>query len=214
MLCHHTYACTCCYVSDSVSPVPTTKLVLVVGIALLDTGSGGGSAGPRVLLAQRPAGKANAGLWEFPGGKVDAGETPEAALVREIREELGAVVEASDCVPLTFVSWPYPTFHLLMPLYACTRWQGVPRGLEGQAVAWATREELEAGAAAAAGAGGGGSSVSSSSDSAPSSQSALSGSSGASNTTASTSYPLCPADVPLVAAVLRQMDALTARQAY
>ncbi|GLC42767.1 hypothetical protein PLESTF_000243100 [Pleodorina starrii] len=96
----------------------------------------------RVLLAQRLVGKANAGLWEFPGGKVDPGETPEAALVRELWEELGIAVETPDLTPLTFASHTYPTFHLLMPLYVCRRWRGEPRGAEGQAVAWATAGEV------------------------------------------------------------------------
>ncbi|GIM09870.1 hypothetical protein Vretimale_13671 [Volvox reticuliferus] len=96
----------------------------------------------RVLLAQRPEGKSNAGLWEFPGGKVDPGETPEEALIRELQEELGIAVDPADLVPLTFASHTYPTFHLLMPLYVCRRWLGEPLGAEGQAVAWATPEEV------------------------------------------------------------------------
>ncbi|GLI60158.1 hypothetical protein VaNZ11_002218 [Volvox africanus] len=96
----------------------------------------------RVLLAQRPEGKSNAGLWEFPGGKVDPRETPEEALIRELREELGITVEPADLIPLTFASHTYSTFHLLMPLYVCRRWLGEPVGAEGQAVAWATPEEV------------------------------------------------------------------------
>ncbi|KXZ47219.1 hypothetical protein GPECTOR_37g225 [Gonium pectorale] len=156
------------------------RLVVVVGVALLDvppltarTAAEGGAADAdaaaaaaappvRVLLAQRPPGKANAGLWEFPGGKVDAGETPEAALVRELAEELSIDVEPSDLRPLSFVSYSYPTFHLLMPLYVCSRWRGSPVGAEGQAVVWATAEGVGA-------------------------------------------YPLTPADVPLVPAVLAAM---------
>ncbi|PNH06927.1 CTP pyrophosphohydrolase, partial [Tetrabaena socialis] len=136
------------------------RLLLAVGVVLLDDpqwpggsrGNGGGgnaagvsssSGGPvRVLLAQRPEGKANAGLWEFPGGKLDPGETPEAALVRELREELAIGVEAADLAPLSFASHAYPHFHLLMPLYACRRWSGEPRGAEGQAVAWVRAEEV------------------------------------------------------------------------
>eukprot|EP00955_Chlamydomonas_euryale_P104476 365569-Chlamydomonas_euryale.AAC.29 len=102
------------------APVAGTKLVLVVGVALINA-----SCGERkVLLAQRPAGRANEGMWEFPGGKVDAGETPEAALCRELHEELRIEVAESDLQPLSFVSFPYPTFHLLMPLYGecCIRY--------------------------------------------------------------------------------------------
>ncbi|PNW83845.1 hypothetical protein CHLRE_04g217946v5 [Chlamydomonas reinhardtii] len=130
------------------------RLLVVVGVVLLDdplwdheTGepSKGAAAADRpvrVLLAQRPVGKSNAGLWEFPGGKVDPGETPEAALVRELYEELGISVDPADLAPLTFASHTYPTFHLLMPLYACRRWSGVPVGAEGQAVAWAAAGEV------------------------------------------------------------------------
>jgi 8-oxo-dGTP diphosphatase len=90
----------------------------------------------RVLLARRPEGKALAGLWEFPGGKVREGETPEAALIRELKEELGIDVSAACLAPFTFASHAYPEFHLLMPLYLCRRWNGRPQGLEGQALAW------------------------------------------------------------------------------
>jgi len=106
-----------------------TPVVLVVAVALVD-------ADGRVLLAQRPEGKSMAGLWEFPGGKVDAGETPEAALIRELREELGIDVTASCLAPLTFASHRYEQFHLLMPLYICRRWQGTVTPHEGQALAW------------------------------------------------------------------------------
>ena len=105
------------------------KLTLVVACALID-------ADKRVLLAQRPEGKSMAGLWEFPGGKVRAGETPEAALIRELKEELGIDVTASCLAPFTFASHAYPEFHLLMPLYVCRKWQGTLRGVEGQALAW------------------------------------------------------------------------------
>ncbi|KIY99775.1 7,8-dihydro-8-oxoguanine triphosphatase [Monoraphidium neglectum] len=109
-------------------------MVLVVAAALID--------GPHVLLAQRPPGGPMAGLWEFPGGKVDPGEVPEAALVRELREELGIEVKPEDLRPLTFASHSYDSFHLLMPLYACRKWSGEPRGLEGQQLAWAEGPEL------------------------------------------------------------------------
>lgn len=105
------------------------KVVLVVAVALVD-------ADKRVLLSQRPEGKALAGLWEFPGGKLDPGERPEAALIRELREELGITVKEACLAPLTFASHAYPDFHLLMPLYVCRRWEGVPQGLEGQKLAW------------------------------------------------------------------------------
>ena len=106
-----------------------SKLVLVVAVALVDPDG-------RVLVAQRPEGKAMAGLWEFPGGKVAPNETPEAALIRELREEL-AIETAESCLsPLTFASHAYDDFHLLMPLFVCRKWQGVPTGLEGQALKW------------------------------------------------------------------------------
>ncbi len=111
------------------------KLVLVAAIALVRDS--------RVLLAERPAGKALAGLWEFPGGKVEPGETPEACLVRECAEELGITLRPDDLTPLTFASHTYDDFHLLMPLYACRAWQGEPQGQEGQRLAWATAAELE-----------------------------------------------------------------------
>jgi 8-oxo-dGTP diphosphatase len=104
-------------------------IVLVAAVALVD-------ADGRVLLARRPPGKSMAGLWEFPGGKVMAGETPEAALIRELAEELGIDVEASCLAPLTFTSHSYPEFHLLMPLYACRKWLGIPIPQEGQQLAW------------------------------------------------------------------------------
>lgn len=108
---------------------PVKKLLLVVAVALVDDQG-------RVLLAQRPPGKALAGLWEFPGGKVDAGETPEAALVRELKEELGIDVSASCLAPLTFASHAYRDFHLMMPLYVCRVWDGQPEAREGQNLAW------------------------------------------------------------------------------
>jgi 8-oxo-dGTP diphosphatase len=106
-----------------------TGLVLVAAVALVD-GDG------RVLLAQRPPGKPMAGLWEFPGGKVKPGETPEAALIRELKEELDIDVTASCLAPFTFASHAYADFHLLMPLYVCRKWQGIAQPLEGQTLAW------------------------------------------------------------------------------
>src|ERR1700751_5717303 len=100
-------------------------IVLVAAVALVD-------ADGRVLLAQRPAGKSMAGLWEFPGGKVNAGETPEAALIRELADELGIDVTTSCLAPFTFASYSYPDFHLLMPLYVCRKWSGIPATREGQ----------------------------------------------------------------------------------
>lgn len=111
-------------------PAPTDRpLVIVAACALVD-------ADGRVLIAQRPAGKAMAGLWEFPGGKVEAGETPEETLIRELKEELGITTWQSCLAPLTFASHAYETFHLLMPLFICRRFDGVPHGREGQAIKW------------------------------------------------------------------------------
>jgi 8-oxo-dGTP diphosphatase len=104
-------------------------IVLVVAVALVDVDG-------RVLLAQRPEGKSMAGLWEFPGGKVHAGETPEAALIRELEEELGIDVAASCLAPFTFASHSYADFHLLMPLYVCRKWQGAVTSREGQQLTW------------------------------------------------------------------------------
>jgi 8-oxo-dGTP diphosphatase len=105
------------------------KTILVSAVALID-------ADGRVLLAQRPPGKSLAGLWEFPGGKVEAGETPETALIRELKEEIGIDTWSSCLAPLTFASHSYPDFHLLMPLFACRRWDGIPTPREGQTLAW------------------------------------------------------------------------------
>jgi 8-oxo-dGTP diphosphatase len=105
------------------------KILLVVAAALVDTDG-------RVLIAQRPPGKALAGLWEFPGGKLGVGERPEAALIRELHEELGITVAEACLAPLTFASHAYPAFHLLMPLYVCRRWQGFVEAREGQGLRW------------------------------------------------------------------------------
>ncbi|QYX57034.1 (deoxy)nucleoside triphosphate pyrophosphohydrolase [Roseovarius sp. SCSIO 43702] len=111
------------------------KLVLVSAVALID-------ADGRVLLAQRPAGKAMAGLWEFPGGKVEADETPETALIRELDEELGIDTWESCLAPLTFASHNYEDFHLVMPLFACRKWQGIPNPKEGQALKWVRPQDM------------------------------------------------------------------------
>jgi len=105
------------------------RITLVSAVALVD-------ADGRVLLAQRPEGKAMAGLWEFPGGKINPGETPETALIRELAEELGIDVAASCLAPFTFASHSYPEFHLLMPLYVCRKWSGIPVAREGQRLTW------------------------------------------------------------------------------
>ena len=111
------------------------KILLVVAVALID-------ADDRVLIAQRPEGKALAGLWEFPGGKIDAGERPEEALIRELAEELGITVKEACLAPLTFASYAYPEFHLLMPLYVCRRWEGFVQSREGQALKWVRARDL------------------------------------------------------------------------
>jgi 8-oxo-dGTP diphosphatase len=112
------------------------RLLLVAAAVLLD-GEG------RVLLAQRPQGKSLAGLWEFPGGKIESGERPEAALARELNEELGIVVSTSDLIPTSFASHAYEDFHLLMPLWRAHEWQGEPQSHEGQALAWVHIEALD-----------------------------------------------------------------------
>jgi 8-oxo-dGTP diphosphatase len=111
------------------------KTVLVAACALID-------ADNRVLIAQRPAGKPMAGLWEFPGGKVEAGERPEESLIRELREELSIEVSEACLAPLTFASHVYPDFHLLMPLYVCRRWNGMVRPLEQQQLTWVRPNKL------------------------------------------------------------------------
>ncbi|MBW9054400.1 8-oxo-dGTP diphosphatase MutT [Rhizobium mesosinicum] len=111
------------------------KLLLVAACALIDTDG-------RILLAQRPEGKSLAGLWEFPGGKVEPGETPEQTLVRELNEELGVITKVPCLAPLTFASHSYDTFHLLMPLYVCRRYEGIPLGREGQAIKWVRPQAL------------------------------------------------------------------------
>jgi 8-oxo-dGTP diphosphatase len=112
-----------------------TPILLVAACALVD-------ADGRVLIAQRPEGKSMAGLWEFPGGKVEAGETPEATLIRELKEELGIDVKAACLAPLTFASHAYEAFHLLMPLYVCRRWDGVATAREAQILAWVKPNRL------------------------------------------------------------------------
>ncbi len=111
------------------------RTLLVSAVALIDPDG-------RVLLAQRPEGKSMAGLWEFPGGKVEPGETPEAALIRELHEELGIDTWQSCLAPLTFASHAYDDFHLLMPLFACRKWNGVVTAREGQGLAWARPNQL------------------------------------------------------------------------
>jgi len=111
------------------------KLVLVAACALID-------ADGRVLLTERPVGKSMAGLWEFPGGKIQAGERPEDTLIRELKEELGIVVQEPCLAPLTFASHRYADFHLLMPLYVCRRWEGMAAAQEGQRLAWVRPNRL------------------------------------------------------------------------
>lgn len=121
---------------DKVTAKPMSlEIVLVAACALVD-------ADGRVLIAQRPAGKPLAGLWEFPGGKIEKGERPEDTLIRELHEELGIVVKEPCLAPLVFASHTYPEFHLLMPLYVCRRWEGTARAREAQAIKWVRPNEL------------------------------------------------------------------------
>ena len=113
----------------------SVKIVLVAACALID-------ADGRVLIAQRPPGKPMAGLWEFPGGKVESGERPEITLIRELKEELGISVKEDCLAPLTFASHAYPDFHLLMPLYVCRRWEGTVTALERQNLTWVRPNKL------------------------------------------------------------------------
>src|SRR5881398_1605337 len=121
--------------AEAVEPKAALPIVLVAAVALIDPDG-------RVLLAQRPEGKHLAGLWEFPGGKVHPGETPEAALIRELDEELGIDVVASCLAPFTFASHAYPEFHLLMPLYVCRKWSGIVMAREGQQLKWVRPAQL------------------------------------------------------------------------
>lgn len=113
----------------------SAKIVLVAACALVDIDG-------RVLLAQRPEGKSMAGLWEFPGGKIEHGERPEETLIRELKEELGITVREDCLAPLTFASHSYPDFHLLMPLYVCRRWEGMIAPTEGQRITWVKPNRL------------------------------------------------------------------------
>jgi 8-oxo-dGTP diphosphatase len=116
----------------------TLPVILVVAVALVDTDG-------RVLIAQRPQGKNMAGLWEFPGGKVEAGERPEDALIRELAEELGIMVKEACLAPFTFASHTYDSFHLLMPLYVCRRWEGTPQSRHHAALKWVRPKDLMSG---------------------------------------------------------------------
>ncbi|MDI2112311.1 bifunctional GNAT family N-acetyltransferase/(deoxy)nucleoside triphosphate pyrophosphohydrolase [Commensalibacter nepenthis] len=122
--------------SITLSSSTPKKILLVVAAALIDTEG-------RLLLARRPEGKSMAGMWEFPGGKVEPGETPEAALVRELKEEINVDVSQSCLAPFTFASFEYTDFHLLMPLYVCHKWNNVPEPQENQQLAWVSAEELD-----------------------------------------------------------------------
>jgi 8-oxo-dGTP diphosphatase len=115
---------------------PPQPLILVVAAALVD-------ADGRVLIAQRPEGKSMAGLWEFPGGKIEADESPESALIRELREELGIAVKEACLAPFTFTSHSYPNFHLLMPLYVCRRWDGIPEPRHHAALKWVRPKDMK-----------------------------------------------------------------------
>jgi 8-oxo-dGTP diphosphatase len=121
--------------AGNASKLPLVRVVLVAACALVD-------ADGRVLIAQRPAGRPMAGLWEFPGGKIEPGERPEQTLIRELKEELAVVVTEPCLAPLTFASHAYPDFHLLMPLFVCRRWEGTPTAVEGQALKWVRPNQL------------------------------------------------------------------------
>ena len=112
------------------------KTILVVAVVSIDRDG-------RVLLSQRPSGKSMAGLWEFPGGKVENGEVPEEALIRELKEELGIDTWSSCLAPLSFASHSYEDFHLLMPVFVCRKWVGSPTPMEGQALKWVNRDKLK-----------------------------------------------------------------------
>jgi 8-oxo-dGTP diphosphatase len=112
-----------------------SRMLFVVACALVD-------ADNRVLISKRPEGKALAGLWEFPGGKLEPGETPEECLIRELQEELGVTTKPACLAPLTFASFKYPDFHLFMPLYVCRRYEGIARGVEGQEIKWVHPKKL------------------------------------------------------------------------
>ena len=118
-----------CFDMETGEALPPVKIIYAVAAVLVDRDG-------RVLLAQRPPGKKMAGLWEFPGGKIDPGETPEAALIRELHEELGIDTKASCLAALTFVSYRYDDFHLVMPVFVCRTWKGMLQSMEGQAFAW------------------------------------------------------------------------------
>jgi 8-oxo-dGTP diphosphatase len=123
-------------IGDDLPPLPYLKTILVAAVLLIDSDG-------RILLAQRPESKSMAGLWEFPGGKVEHMETPEYALIRELKEELD-IMTGTDCLqPITFASYSYEDFHLLMPLYVCRTWKGHVKGQEGQNLAWVHKHELK-----------------------------------------------------------------------
>lgn len=124
-----------CWDAGAEGNTANLPIVLVVAVALID-------ADGRVLIAQRPEGKSMAGLWEFPGGKVESGETPDAALIRELQEEIGVDTRQSCLAPLTFASHAYEEFFLLMPLYVCRIWKGIPQAREGQKLAWVRPAQL------------------------------------------------------------------------
>ena len=121
----------------TVPPLAANRPLLLVSAAALINSDG------QVLLAKRPEGKNMAGMWEFPGGKVHNNETPEAALVRELKEELGVITSTGCLWPLTFASYGYPDFHLLMPVYGCRVWEGTPHGKEGQELVWVKKEQFK-----------------------------------------------------------------------